>query len=185
MKQDAGERYPFVLRILHWLLALMLAAQFALGFAAEYGSSRFSSTWLPLHFRLGLLILALTVLRLCLRLVLPVPGVDRGGSPGRHRIRSWVHGLLYVAVLVLPTSGYVIWVWMGTDRTLPGGLEMPALFVPPDDETGRAVAWYLHVYGAWFLLALVCLHASAALLHPRSPEHGLIARRMGFRKLTR
>ena len=180
MTRPAVGRYPFPLRVLHWLLALLLAAQFTLGFAVEYGLVQWSQALLPLHFRLGMLILALTVLRLCLRLVLPLPAADPTEAPGLHRARSWVHGLLYLLVLALPVSGHVIWVWMGADRTLFGELEVPALFAPPDDETGRALAWYVHMYGAWTLLGLVCLHGLAAMVRQRARGDGFIARRMGL-----
>lgn len=174
------ERYPLVLRLLHWLLALLLMAQLALGFAAEHWTPRaLSDALLPVHFRLGVLILCLMLLRLGLRLWLPMPGHD-DGSRRRRVVRTWVHGLLYVLVLVLPVSGHVIWVWMGADRVLFAGVEVPALFVPPDDETGRAVAWYVHVYGAWLLSALVGLHAAAAVFHHVRHRDGFIVRRMGF-----
>lgn len=183
MRPQPLDRYPCLLRVLHWLLALMLALQFVLGFAAEYGAARVSEALLPLHFRLGVMILGLTVLRLCLRLVMPTPAADPGESPGLRRARSAVYGLLYLLVLAVPVSGHVIWVWMGADRTLFGALEVPALFVPPADETGRAVAWYVHVYGAWILLGLVGLHILAAVLHQRARRDGFITHRMGFKRL--
>ena len=185
MRPQPLDRYPCVLRVLHWLLALMLALQFVLGFAAEYGAARMSDALLPLHFRLGVLILGLTVLRLCLRLVMPTPAADPGESPGLRRARSAVHGVLYLLVLAVPVSGHVIWVWMGADRSLPGGFEVPALFVPPVDETGRAVAWYVHVYGAWILLGLVGLHILAAVLRQRARRDEFINQRMGFKRLQR
>jgi len=182
MKAVQPQRYPLVLRVLHWLLAALLAMQILLGFAAEHGASRaVSDALFPCHFRLGVLILVLMLLRLGLRLALPLPADDDGTSGWRQRIRSLVHGLLYLLVLVLPISGHVIWVWMGADRTLFGQIEVPALFVPPqEDETGRAVAWYVHVYGAWTLLALVGLHAAAAMWRHWRQKDGFIRRRMGF-----
>lgn len=181
MKASGAQRYPLVLRVLHWLLALLLAAQILLGFAAERWTPRATSDLLfPFHFQLGILILCLMLLRLALRLALPVPGHEEGESPWRHRLRAAVHGLLYALVLLLPISGHVIWVWMGAARTFFGALEIPAFFVPPDEETGRALAWYVHVYGAWTLLALVCLHGAAAMSHAWRRKDGFIARRMGF-----
>ncbi len=179
MNAPCGERYPFVLRVLHWLLALLLAVQVALGFVAEHWASpALSKALFPPHFRLGVLILCLMVLRLGMRLLLPLP--TRDSRPGRwqRRVRSWAHGLFYLLVIALPVSGHVIWVWMGADRTLFGGIEVPALFVPPQDETGRAIAWYVHVCGAWVLLALTSLHVAAAVRGQYA--HRLIARRMGF-----
>ena len=93
MTRPAVGRYPFPLRVLHWLLALLLAAQFTLGFAVEYGLVQWSQALLPLHFRLGMLILALTVLRLCLRLVLPLPAADPTEAPGLRRARDPTHRL--------------------------------------------------------------------------------------------
>lgn len=186
MKDKPMERYPLALRVLHWLLALLLAVQVMLGLAAERWTTRaVSDALFPIHFKLGILILCLMLLRLGLRLGLPVPGHAGDEPPWHRRIRSCVHGLLYLLVLMLPISGHIIWVWMGADRTLFGGLEVPALFVPPDDETARAIAWYVHIYGAWTLSALVCLHAAAAAFRQWRRRDGFIARRMGFGGMRR
>lgn len=182
MKAQTPGRYPLALRLLHWLLALLLLAQVMLGFAAEHWTPRaLSDALFPLHFKLGVLILCLMILRLGLRLRLPVT-VDDSDAPRWHRrIRSCVHALIYLLVLALPISGHVIWVWMGADRTLIGGLQLPAFFVPPhDDETGRALAWYVHVYGAWTLSALIGLHVAAAVLRQWQGKDSFIALRMGF-----
>lgn len=182
MKAQTPGRYPLALRLLHWLLALLLPAQVMLGFAAEHWTPReVSDALFPLHFKLGVLILCLMILRLGLRLRLPVPADDGDVPHWQHRIRIGIHALIYLLVLALPISGHVIWVWMGADRTLIGGLQMPAFFVPPDDdETGRAIAWYVHVYGAWTLSALIGLHVAAAVLRQWRRKDGFIARRMGF-----
>ena len=178
MSRSPPTRYPLPLRVLHWGLAFLLVVQLALGFAAEHWTTRtISEALLAVHFRLGVLILGLMLVRLALRLVLPVPKEHM--SRWRRNAKGSVHGLLYLLVLTLPISGHVIWVWMGADRTLVAGIQVPALFVPPDDETGRAVAWYVHVYGVWTLLGVVCLHAAAAGLRSMR-EPVFIARRIGF-----
>lgn len=175
-----AQRHPLALRLLHWLLAALLALQVALGFAAEHAAApALSEALFPLHFRLGVLILCLMLLRLAVRLWLPAPGYV-GGTRWGARLRACVHGLLYGLALVLPLSGHVIWVWMGADRTLFAGVQVPALFVPPADETGRAIAWYVHVYGAWALSALVGLHVAAAVSRQLRQGDGFISRRMGF-----
>ena len=82
-------------------------------------------------------------------------------------------------LLLLPVSGYVIWVWMDAPRQLLGVLWLPALFVPPaDDESWRALAWYVHVGGAWVLSLLVVLHVAAAAWHQWWRRDGLISRRL-------
>lgn len=178
MSRSPPTRYPLPLRVLHWGLAFLLAVQLVLGFAAEHWTTRTSSeALLTVHFRLGVLIFELMLVRLALRLALRVPNEHM--SRWRRNAKRSVHGLLYLLVLALPISGHVIWVWMGADRTLVAGIQMPAFFTPPDDEAGRAVAWYVHVYGAWTLLGMVCLHAAAAGLRSIR-EPAFIARRVGL-----
>ncbi|HUD40364.1 MAG TPA: cytochrome b/b6 domain-containing protein, partial [Dokdonella sp.] len=142
--------------------------QLALGYASEAVRDRvLSDTLLGAHFRLGIVVLMLVALRLAWRWRHGTPRhAPPGVAAGHWRIARGVHRLLYALLLMLPLSGYVIWIWMGADRALIGPLQVPALFTPPaDDETGRAWAWYLHVYGAWVLIGLVVLHAAAALRH--------------------
>lgn len=181
MNASAVERYPLALRVLHWLLAVLLMLQFGLGLAAEHAvPPAIAGRLLAVHFPLGIVILCLMTLRLVLRLTLHAPAVQRDEPRWRQRVRSGVHAALYVLVLLLPISGHVIWVWMGADRHLPGGWEVPAFFMPPEDETGRALAWYVHVYGAWLLLALMVLHVAAAFHRQWTRGDGFIARRMGW-----
>lgn len=181
MNARSPDRYPLVLRLLHWLLAALLVAQLLLGFAAEHWLSREQgNAVLQVHFKLGLLILCLTTLRLCLRLLLPTPCRSDETSGWTRRVRLCVHVSLYALAFALPISGYVIWIWMNADRNLLAGIELPALFVPPADETGRAIAWYVHVYGAWVLVVQASLHGTAALYHQWRHRDDFIARRMGL-----
>ena len=156
-------RSPRLLRLLHWWVALAVLPQWALGLAAERVADR-DLSWqlLHWHFQLGMLVLVLMVLRLCTRLLL-VRRLPPAGEPAwRRRIAAGVHLLLYALLFVLPLSGYVIWVWMEAPLLLWKAIPVPALFTPPADETGRAIAWYLHVGAAWLLAALLCLHVAAA-----------------------
>ncbi|WP_185742053.1 cytochrome b/b6 domain-containing protein [Pseudoxanthomonas sp. 3HH-4] len=183
MSEQPSKRHPLALRVLHWGLAFLLAVQLMLGFAAEHWTTRTTSdALLSVHFRLGVLILGLMLVRLTLRLALPMS--EEYMPRWRRYAKSAVHGLLYLLILALPVSGHVIWVWMGADRTLCAGIQVPALFVPPDDETGRAVAWYVHVYGAWMLLGLVLLHVVVAWFQSLREKH-FISRKMGFGKRGR
>lgn len=176
-----ASRYPLALRALHWLVAALVAVQLLLGWAAERLDDRqVAAALLHAHFQLGVIVLALVLARLALRLVLRVPVTH--ATPGwERRAATCVHGALYALLLLLPTSGYVIWRWMHADRHLFGAVELPALFTPPlHDETGRAIAWYVHVGGAWALAVLIALHVAAAAFHQWGLRDRLTHRRMGF-----
>jgi cytochrome b561 len=71
-----------------------------------------------------------------------------------------------VLLLTMPVSGYVIWVWMDVPMDAFGFFELPRLFTPPiEDETGRAVAWYIHCYGSLAVIALIVTHIGGACWH--------------------
>jgi cytochrome b561 len=175
------ERYDRVARALHWSVAMLLPFQLALGFTAERVASRYlADRLLASHFQLGMLILGLMAARALWWAVRAAAAGPVTVARGCRRYGAGsVHVALYVLMLVLPASGYVIWIWMGEDRVLFGLIEVPRWFDPPaDDESGRALAWYVHVYGAWLLSVLVVVHVAAALWHEFVLKDGLIRRRM-------
>ncbi len=147
-----------LLRLLHWAMAILLPAQAWLGWTGERSTDAADGLrLLVLHMQLGLLLLALVAARLLLRAT----------GAGRRRTRSFpaaaVHAGLYGLLLALPASGYVIWIWMAAPTVLPAGLALPVVFEPPaSDERGRALAWYVHVYGAWALAGLLGMHLAGA-----------------------
>ena len=163
------------LRLLHWAMALLLPAQAWLGWTGERCADAAAGLrLLVLHMQLGLLLLALVWLRLLLR------AAGAGGPRAPSTPAAVVHAGLYGLLLALPASGYVIWIWMAAPTELPAGLSLPVLFEPPaTDERGRALAWYVHVYGAWALAGLVGLHLAAAVWRrlrggwgrPAAPSH--------------
>lgn len=177
-----SDRYSPPLRLLHWVVAGLLPVQFGLGVAAERVDDRADSdALLGAHFQLGVVLCLLMVVRLGWRLVAREPQAAEGEPAWRRRAVKAAHVGFYVLLLALPASGQVIWTWMGADRSVLGVVELPALFTPPeDDETGRAIAWYVHVYGAWILSILVAIHVAAACWHQWILRDRLIARRMGW-----
>lgn len=177
---ETTERYRLPARALHWLVALAMPVQFYLGWAAEldpeWGSS---SRLLHFHFQLGLTVAALVILRITWRIACGAPAPPVGERPWRRRLAAFTHWTMYALLLLLPISGYVIWVWMDASTDVFGLFDLPRLFTPPEeDETGRAIAWYVHYWSGWVLAGLVTLHVSAALWHQFIRRDHLIARRM-------
>lgn len=175
----SGERYPTCLRRLHWAVAAGVAVQLALGWGSEAIDGDAGMRLLRIHFQLGMVLLALMLLRLACRLVRRMPAADAGEPRWRRLAARSVHVALYLLLFLLPVSGYVIWVWMEAPLDVLGVLRVPRLFVPPaDDETWRAIAWYVHYACVWLLSALVALHVAAALWHQWVRRDGLVSRRM-------
>lgn len=176
----SGGRHPACLRWMHWAVAAGVVVQFALGWGSETDiDGADGMRLLRLHFQLGMVLLALMLLRLACRLTHRMPPAGAGEPRWRHRAARSVHIALYLLLFLLPASGYVIWVWMDAPLDVLGVARVPRLFVPPaDDETWRAVAWYAHIACGWMLSALLALHVAAALWHQWVRRDGLISRRM-------
>src|SRR5688572_11653385 len=100
----AQQRYSTVAIVLHWLIALTLAFQLALGWAMPEGPSGFDEY--QLHKSVGVTILVLTLARLAWRLThRPPPPVELGW--GGFLAKS-VHTGFYVFLIAMPLTGWAI-----------------------------------------------------------------------------
>lgn len=156
----------------HWLTALLFFAMLALGLAMT-ALALTDPLKLPLyqiHKSIGVTIFALMALRLGWRF--------RGGAPdfpaamgGFERAAARLsHWGLYAILIVMPLTGWVIVSAspLGIPTILYGTVELPHIgFIAarPDKEAIERVAEQVHAALAWTGLALVALHAGAALRH--------------------
>ncbi len=157
------ERYDGITIALHWLLAILVVATYALGLLREElprGEPR--TLVLMLHTSIGLTVIAGTVLRMIWRgFRRPLPEVP--GPAGLALAAKLAHIALYVAVLAVPVLG-VASMW-AKGRGIPVfGLTELASPWPADRALGKSLD-KLHEAGAHLLVALAGAHAVAALAH--------------------
>jgi cytochrome b561 len=98
--------YGTTAKVLHWLIVVLLAVQFSIGwFMADVHGGRPGSA-MTLHISFGISILALIVLRFVWRLTHPV--APESSLPPWKRVTSEaVHWLLYALVLATPLTGWL------------------------------------------------------------------------------
>jgi len=149
---------------LHWGMALLILVLFVLGWVAV--SLPLSPLKLKLfywHKSLGLLALLLVGLRLVWRLVDPPPRPVDGLAAWERGLARWAHLLLYLLMLSMPLSGWLI----NSAANFPfkpfGLFALPDLVRP--DKTLQAELELLHLTGFWLLAGLLVLHVAAALRH--------------------
>src|SRR5437868_11460438 len=100
---DIEPSWNGVVKFLHWLIALLIFTQFALGWLAA--TWRLSPTKLDLfvwHKSIGMLVLTLVVLRLVWRLATPAPPLPAGMPAWERAAAHTSHGLLYLVMLGMP-----------------------------------------------------------------------------------
>lgn len=176
--RNTADRYGLVARLFHAAVAATILANLALGFlfddAVETGSGRLA----PLHATLGILTLLLLVARLLWRAIDPPPPIVVG-TPIERQVAHAGHLGLYALAFVVALSGWLVASSEHAQVELLAGATLPALniateptpvrptaAVDDDDEDERGEFWEeVHELGAWALLALIALHAGAALLH--------------------
>jgi cytochrome b561 len=152
-----------VARLLHWGMAVVLLGQIVLGWVAV--SWHLSPTKLELfvwHKSLGITLLALVILRLVWRLADGRPA-PVSGPLWQQRLAGGSHALLYLLMLGIPVSGWVIQSASGFPFKLFGAIELPALVAR--SKSVQNLAEWIHLGLFWLFAALIVVHVSAALHH--------------------
>ena len=156
-------RWALGIRLLHWLTVLVLAFQLVVAFRPMKGPGMATMNWLPVHMSVGMIVLAIVVLRLAWRAFTkaPVQPISRSSRRARTVFHMSIYALI-LAVLITGWLGYKPMPFMPPAR-LFGDLPMPlAPFVSP--LSARTFA-FIHAKLVWILLGLVGIHIIAALVH--------------------
>ena len=162
--EPARPSFDTVTITLHWISLLLVLAMVSTGLL--YGQMENRPSAPPLlwaHRSLGVIIWAITVVRLSWRLKgARIPGFPTSMTRlHRFAARASEYGL-YVLLLTQPITGLAQTLSRGTP------FELLAWTVPSivSKNFGYVVLFYaVHKLGAWCLIGLVSLHASAALFH--------------------
>lgn len=150
---------------LHWICALLILVLLGMGHVMGELPRSPRYFWVyNLHKSLGLTLLALMLIRLFWRLYAGAPKALPGTPTGQRLIAQATHWAIYGLALAMPLSG---WLYDSASGLRPltyfGLFNMPKL-VPPDPGM-KALAHQIHEYGGLILIALILLHAGAALYH--------------------
>lgn len=168
--------YTPTAKALHWTIVLLVTIQFVTALAMpDIGPHTQPDTWIGLHFSIGVLILAVMAARLVHRLMYPVP-LEASQAPAWERVVALVvHRLFYLILLVGPLLG---WASASAHRltvSLFGLITLPSIAAPK--ARWALTAGDVHATAMWVLLALVAMHAAAALYH-HVVRHDATLRRM-------
>lgn len=157
-------RYTATAIALHWLAALLILAAFPLGvYAHELVFSPLKLKLISYHKWLGVTIFLLTVARLAWRATHTPPPLPATIPPWQQRAAHGLHHLLYVLLLAIPISGWLMSSAKGFPVVYLGLVQLPDL-VGKNAELADLLVGVHQVLNLG-LLALVALHVAAALKH--------------------
>lgn len=155
-----ASRYPLSISLLHWLLAVALIGNLAIGWLLDDHEEL-----IALHKSIGIAILALALIRIANRLFmrrrLP-PSINAPRSPSYFAEKA-VHRLLLVLMLAIPILGWLKTNAAGHVANCFGVFSLPTL-VQKSRELSQLFG-ELHALAAYGLAALVGLHVLGAVAH--------------------
>jgi cytochrome b561 len=177
-----ADRYTPIAMALHWLLAVLIVATFALGIYMH--ELPFSMTRLKLynwHKWAGVVILLLSAARLLWRLT-HRPPADLPMPAWQSRAAHGAHLALYVLFFAVPLAGWAYSSSAGFPIVLFGVLPLPD-FVPVHRELSEVLK-EVHAALAMALAAVVVLHVAGAAKHQWIDRDQLLYRMLPARRAT-
>lgn len=174
--RDTTQSWGSVTKLLHWGVAALILALIALGWLAALAPlSPAKITLFYWHKSLGMLVLALVVLRLGWRLFNRPPALPPGLPPWEPVLARAAHAGLYLLIVLIPVSGWLLSSAAGIPFRIFWVLPLPA--IAPVSSRLESLLELAHQTLFWILAVVLAAHVAAALRH-RFVLHNDVLERM-------
>lgn len=155
--------YDVTAKTFHWSIVALLLAQYPIGWLMpDIHRGMTPGAAMTFHISIGILILALIVLRLTWRLTHPV-APEGSLAPWQRLSSELAHWLLYFLVLATTLTGWLFASFRGWSVSFFYLFPLPML-ASDNAAAGKAIDG-LHQAAEWTLLVLIGLHIAAAFTH--------------------
>ena len=175
----SSNRYTRTAVVLHWLIAALLLVEVAQGWWMQEIPKQppgLRADQFNLHKSVGLVLLALVLVRLGWRLLHSPPSMA-GVARWQLRLAKINHAILYLAMFALPLSGYLGSVFSGYP------IKWFGIALPLWGTANPAIKDFMstvHLFVSWVLVACTALHIAGTFKHELAGE-GVLAR-MAWRR---
>lgn len=161
--KNTKNRYGSVAIFFHWVMAFLIIGLLALGiYMVQMPISLQKLKYYGWHKEFGMLALMLVIVRLTWRLRNINPSLKT--LPKLEEIAARiVHWAFYFFMFLLPISGWLITSAAGLPVSFFGLFVIPNIIAP--NESQLLLFAFIHQWLGYALIALICLHVSAALKH--------------------
>lgn len=170
-------RYSSRQMIVHWLTALCLIAIMALAWVMINAKedTPFADSLYDWHGSFGIVVLALTILRIIWRFIDKAPPMPPSLVPWERALSATTFGLFYLLLLWMPVTGYTAAAAAGYSLKFFSLVTIPPL-VPKSDPLNSLMNTLHFVYGQWAVYALVVLHAAGVIFNVVVKRNGVLNR---------
>ena len=168
-------RYTRTAIFLHWLIALMLFGMFGFGlYMVELPLSPQKLKFYSYHKWAGVTVFLLVLARLAWRITHRPPALPADMPAWQVTAAKAGHHLLYLLMVIVPLSGWLMSSAKGFQTVWFGVLPLPDL-LDKDEALGEALL-LTHRLLNWFFMLVVAGHVVAALKHHFIDRDGLLSR---------
>lgn len=174
-RTDELARYGAVAQLLHWLMAALIVGAFCIGlYMVDLKMSPAKLKLFSYHKWVGVTVFVLALLRIGARLYRPVPPLPASMPVWQRHASTVSHRLLYLLVVLVPLSGWLMSSAKGFQTVYFGVLPIPDLLAKNADlgKSLESLHWMLNK----LLLVVVVLHVGAALKHHFVDRDGVLLR---------
>ncbi len=176
---DSSPAYTRTAITLHWLIALALVVTFGVGlYMSDLPLSPDKLRIYAWHKWAGVTIFLLVLLRLLWRLSHRPPAPPKSVPAWQQSAAVAAHRLLYLLMLAVPLSGWLMSSAKGVQTVYFGVLPLPDLLAK--DKALGEVLETVHQALSYTLAGLVALHAAAAIKHHVVDRDEVLPRMLPF-----
>lgn len=159
---NTSHGFGLVSRMIHWVMAIGIIGMLVLGTRISDMQPGLANLWLySLHKSIGLILLALVLLRIVWHRISPPPAPLGPPSGLEQRLARAAHLALYALMIAVPLSGYVASSATGLDVMLFDRWVLPPL--APVSVAWEDAGFAAHGLLTRLLMAVILLHVAGAL----------------------
>ncbi len=155
------QKYNLCARIIHWLMAVLITANFVIGLATEkYADIKI--ILINYHKSIGVLIAIFLFLRIINKIASFPPSLPEDFSKNEKILIKLGHLMLYILMLLAPVSGYLMSSFSGYEVNFFNFFSLPQMQL--NYELSKCFS-IIHKYSAFSLIIVAFGHAIFALKH--------------------
>lgn len=163
--KNTSTSYGSIAKLFHWFMGIAIIGMLILGlFLTSIKDEHIAGLAFTLHKSVGMILLVLIVLRLSWRLSNITPNSSSHIQHWQKNAEKSVHFLMYLALFIMPLSGWAMSTASGYLPSFFGYGEFAMPFIPKSKTLADALSW-VHTIAGYTLIALVSIHILATVQH--------------------
>ncbi|MDG4812424.1 cytochrome b [Hydrogenovibrio sp. 3SP14C1] len=176
--KNTSAQFGLVSIVNHWVTAILVIGVIALGiYMGDLPKGPERGELYDLHKSLGVIILGLFLLRVVWLKLSPNPE-SLPSTRFEHILAHSVKGVLYLALVLMPLSGWIMSNSGGDDVAVFDWFVLPAI-VPENEWLHEATEEFHEIFGELILPAIILLHIAGALKHHYIKKDATLNRMLG------